>query len=61
MGAKDDFVCISANCVLKMTTILKELRIAQLYSKNEWLVKAILVLFSKVKNKLRKSLGLLSV
>ena len=30
-----DFVLISADVLLKMTTILKELRITQLYSKSE--------------------------
>jgi hypothetical protein len=31
-----DFVWISADGILKMTTILKELMIVQLCSKNEW-------------------------
>ena len=30
-----DFVLMSADVVLKMTTILKEMRIAQLWSKSE--------------------------
>ena len=31
----DDFILISADMILKITTIVKELRIAQLCSKNE--------------------------